>query len=351
MDRSALAALVTGLFAICGGAALRGASALLFAGPATLVWLGVVGTLARLRAREKDPRPLGWATRLTLLRGWMISAVAGFLLALPRPGWEAWVPGALYTAAALCDLVDGYVARRLNDVSVVGGKLDVAMDGLGLVVAPTAAVVFGRLPFWYLAVGVAYYLFHGGLWWRATRGLPAHPERMISSRYTRQFAGCQMGLVATALFPVLGPPGTTITAALFMTPNLALFLRDWLVVSGRLDPASARFPPMLERVAGALGLPLRMAGAAGIGFLVWAGTLPVLMLALAAVIAMGVFTRLTSFATGIMVAYLLAVRPLPVALATFTVLMMLMLVGAGRAALFSPEDRWMLRRAGERSQG
>jgi CDP-diacylglycerol--glycerol-3-phosphate 3-phosphatidyltransferase len=348
MDGTVFWSLVLGLAAMGGLAAGLEGPRTPFAALGTAMWLVVVATLASLRSREQDARPLGMATRLTLLRGWMISAVAGFVVAPPRRGWAAWMPGALYTAAALCDLVDGYVARRRNEVSVVGGKLDVAMDGLGLVVAPAAAVALGRLPVWYLAVGLAYYLFHGGLWWRSRLGRPAYPERMIASRYTRQFAGCQMGLVATALFPVLGPPGTTITAALFMTPNLVLFLRDWLVVSGRLDPAAARFPPQLERAATAAALPLRLAAAAGLILLVTSGLLPVVAVAPAVLIGAGVLTRLTSFASGIAVAAILPSSPTPLPVATFTGLMVLMLIGAGHAALWSPEDSWMLRRAGER---
>jgi CDP-diacylglycerol--glycerol-3-phosphate 3-phosphatidyltransferase len=351
MDATIAWSLVLGVAAMSGLAAGLDGPRALFAGFGTAVWVVVVATLASLRTREQDLRPLGMATRLTLLRGWMISAVAGFVVAPPRQGWAAWMPGALYTAAALCDLVDGYVARRRNEVSVVGGKLDIAMDGLGLVVAPAAAVALGRLPFWYLAVGLAYYLFHGGLWWRSRLGRPAYPERMISSRYTRQFAGCQMGLVATALFPVLGPPGTTITAALFMTPNLALFLRDWLVVSGRLDPAAARFPPLLERGAAAVGLPLRLGAAAGLVLLVTSGALPSLAIVPAVLIAAGVLTRLTSFASGIALAAVLPSSPSHLAAATFATVMLLMLIGAGHAALWSPEDRWMLRRAGERPTG
>jgi CDP-diacylglycerol--glycerol-3-phosphate 3-phosphatidyltransferase len=348
MDLTAASALVLGLAAMGGlSAALNGSRPVPFAGLAAAVWLIVVATLVSLRVREQDQRPLGMATRLTLLRGWLISAVAGFIVAAAKSGWAAWMPGALYTAAALCDLVDGYVARRRNEVSVIGGKLDISMDALGLLVAPAAAVSLGRLPVWYLVVGLAYYLFHGGLRWRARRGRPSHPERMISSRYTRQFAGCQMGLVATALFPVLGPPGTSITAALFMIPNLALFLRDWLVVTGRLEPAAARFPATLERTATAAALPLRVAASGGLVLLVANGALPRAVLILAALISLGVLTRLTAFGSGIVVAHVLPTHSTPAGLATFTLLMLLMLVGAGRLAIWSPEDAWMLRRAGE----
>jgi hypothetical protein len=172
---------------------------------------------------------------------------------------------------------------------------------------------------------------------------------MRPSLYTRQFAGCQMGLVATALFPVLGPPGTTITAALFMTPSLALFVRDWLVVTGRLDPdrGAAWMGRFGTALVGALPRPLRVIASGGLGALVGWGAFSPLVLVLAAFVGLGVLTRLSAFAAAVAVALLLSEQPSPIAFVTFTALVALLLTGAGPAALFSPEDRLMLRRAGD----
>jgi phosphatidylglycerophosphate synthase len=259
------------------------------------------------------------------------------------------MPGILYTAAAVCDFLDGYLARRRGEVTAVGARLDTMVDGLGLLLGSLAAVALGRLPVWYLALGAAYYLFHGGLWLRRRRGLPVHLDRMRASLYTRQFAGCQMGLVATALFPVLGPPATTITAALFVAPSLTLFVRDWLVVTGRLDPdrGAVWLGRLGAGLAGALPRPLRVIAGAGLGALVGVGALSPLVLGLAVFVAFGVLTRLSAFAAAVAVALLLAEQPSPIALVTFTTLVTLLLTGAGPLALFSPEDRLMLRRAGE----
>jgi CDP-diacylglycerol--glycerol-3-phosphate 3-phosphatidyltransferase len=330
-------------------AAVSAAFGLPFLGGAALTWLWVVLTLDRLRAAERDWRPLGLATRLTLLRGWLVSAVAGFALAPPLAGAAAWAPGVLYTVAALCDLVDGYVARRRGEVSVVGAQLDVAIDALGLVCGPLAAMALGRLPIWYLALGAAYYLFFGELWLRARRGRPVHLDRLRPSRYTRQFAGCQMGLVATALFPVVGAPATTITAAVFMATPLVLFVRDWLVVIGRIDPDEGtrlmgRVGHLLVEV---LPVPLRLIGAAGVAALIGAGALPGPVMVLAASVALGVLTRLTSFAAAVAVALVLPAASGHLPFLTFTALVTLILTGAGPDALWSPEDRLMLRRAGE----
>ncbi len=98
-------------------------------------------------------------------------------------------------------------------------------------------------------------------------GRPVFPERVVISRYTRMYAGYQMGLVATTLFPVVGPPGTTVAAALFLVPNLSLFLRDWLLTTGRMQPDDPRHLGLertLRRTWGPMLLAARVLSAAGI---------------------------------------------------------------------------------------
>jgi phosphatidylglycerophosphate synthase len=309
------------------------------------VWAIVLGTLRWLRAQE-PAAPIGWATRLTVLRGLLLGALAG-CIALPARGWLAWAPAVLYTTAAVCDLVDGYVARRRGEVTALGGRLDVAMDALGLLVAPLVGVSLGRLPPWYLLLGATYYLFQAGLWLRRRRGLPVHADRLRPNPYARMFAGYQMGLVATALFPVLPPSGTWIGATLFMLPTLALFAREWLVVTGRLGPEALM--PALRAAAGFLGklLPLLRTGAAlGVLALVMKGALAPAVLFPAALVAAGVAARLSAFAAAASLTFALAPGLAPLPLATFLAMVIVLMAGGGRAVLWNPEERWLLVRAG-----
>lgn len=320
-----------------------------FAAAAAPVWAAVLGTWLWLR-RQEPAAAVGWATRLTMLRGLLLGALAG-CVALPGDGWAAWLPAALYTTAAVCDLIDGYLARRLGEVTALGGRLDVALDALGLLVAPLVAVTLGRLPPWYLLLGAAYYLFQAGLWVRRRRGLPLHPERLRPTPHGRMFAGYQMGLVATVLFPVLAPPGTWIAATVFMLPTLAMFAREWLIVTGRLvpGPRGARRLQVASALLRAL-LPAVRAGVAGaLMALVSQGTLSPVVLAPAALIAAGAITRLAAFAAAVALTLTLAAPTtglLP--LATYLPTLLLLLAGGGRAALWNPEDRWLLVRPGDR---
>ena len=308
------------------------------------VWLLVLGIFLWLR-RQHPTAKIGPATAITLFRGLLLGAIAG-CLPLPPLGWVAWAPGILYTTAALCDLFDGYVARRLDQVTALGARLDVALDALGLLVAPLAAVLLGRLPPFYLLLGAVYYLFQGGLWLRRRRGLALHPERLRPTPHARLYAGYQMGLVATALFPLLGPPGTTITAALFMVPTLLLFAREWLLVTGRLDPEAGRAALSAARALLGLTLPVvRAIAAALLVLLVVDGRLPPLLLGAAALLAAGVLTRLVAFAASVALARMLpGGEALP--LVAYFATMALLLAGGGRAVLWNPEDRWLFTRAG-----
>lgn len=307
------------------------------------VWLLVLGIFLWLR--RHDPRAkIGVATAVTLLRGVLLGAIAG-CLPLPARGWVAWAPGLLYTTAALGDLLDGYLARRLDQVSALGGRLDVALDALGLLVAPLAAVVLGRLPPWYLLLGATYYVFQGALALRRRLALPIHDERLRPTPHARMFAGYQMGLVATVLYPVLGPPGTSIAATLFMIPTLVLFGREWMVVTGRLDPEAGRAAVAAGRRLLSLGLPVLRAGvAAALVVLCVRRQLSPPALVAAALLAAGILTRLAAFAAGVALALILPGGPGP--LLAYVAALMLLLAGGGRASLWSPEDRWLFARAG-----
>ena len=181
---------------------------------------------------------LGPGNRITLLRGLLIAATAGFLVTtgLEMTHLLLYVPAVLYTAAALGDALDGYLARKHKQSTELGKELDTTLDALGLVIAPLLAVLYGKLYASYLLVSVAYYLFQWGLWWRRRHDKPVHP--LPPSRIRRLLAGYQMGLVATVLWPPLPAGLTRPVGILFMLPMLAGFIRDWMAVSGRLpsDP-------------------------------------------------------------------------------------------------------------------
>jgi CDP-diacylglycerol--glycerol-3-phosphate 3-phosphatidyltransferase len=173
---------------------------------------------------------LGAGNVLTIIRGFLICFLAGFLFSPWPLGWIAWIPGLMYSLAALADLFDGYLARRSGQVTRFGEILDMRLDGLGVLIACVLLVQYGQVPAWYLLVGMARYLFLLGIWIRRQLGKPIY--ELTPNRTRRPFAGAQMGFIAVVLFPVFSPPGTSLVAVLFALPFLVGFVLDWMAVSG-----------------------------------------------------------------------------------------------------------------------
>ena len=242
---------------------------------AVLVWL-ILGRYLPLNRRAGETAVLatfGWGNGLTIGRGLLLAMLGGFIF-LPWPlGPLGWLPVILYTAADLCDALDGYAARRTNHQTELGGVLDTEYDGLGVLIVVGLAIWYGQLPWWYASLAGARYLFVAGQAWRQGRGLPIYP--LGPSQYRRPVAGFQMGFLSVALWPVFVPPAVWVAGAVFLAPTLVLFGRDWLVVSGRLDPHSAVYAQWHKRAqAWLLGWwPLAMRGLVG-GTAVWVGVMP-----------------------------------------------------------------------------
>jgi len=303
---------------------------------------------------------LGAATWITLLRASAIVALACFLpLAVqPAPAWQPdliWAPGLIYLGIALADLLDGFVARRQHRQTELGQRLDIETDAAGLLVALLVAVSLDQLPAFTLLVGLAYYLFLFGIWWRQQRHLPL--IALQPRPYARIIAGIQMGVVALALLPLFNPPFTSIAAALVMTPLLVGFGRDWLVVSCRLridsnqhtaldhwaGRVSARFLPLgLRLLLLAGGIVTLAQGAASLPHPVWLWAQSLCCL-LAGVGWMG---RSAALLLTLLLSCSLAPygTGLPV-LVLFGIAATLMLTGTGPLSLWSPEERILYRRS------
>lgn len=333
------------------------------------------------RAGETAVLPtLGTGNRLTLLRGLLIGLLAGFLFQPWPQGALAWVVVLLYTTADIADYFDGYLARRANHATLLGGRLDMEFDGLGLMVVSLLAVWWGQLPWWYLSVGVARYLFVFGLWWRERRGLPVHD--IPSSVHRRVVAGIQMGLMSVVLWPIVPAAGARLAGSILAFATLLSFLRDWLIASGVIDPAAAGYnrvrgllwrlttqwlPPIwrvvlvismaiiyqsLDSAARpqawvalleSWGVPGAPALATLLSLTALAGTL---------LVALGVFGRTAAIALLFPLGFDCATRGLTwengLAL---TAVMWVLVLGSGRFALWPADDRFYLQRGAAQAAG
>jgi CDP-diacylglycerol--glycerol-3-phosphate 3-phosphatidyltransferase len=289
---------------------------------------------------------LGPANAITLARGLVIAAFAGFLAApLPLTGDLAWAPAILYAAAILPDFLDGAVARATNRVTVLGGILDMEVDSLAMLAVSLLAVRLGKAPWWYVSLGLARYLFVAGIWWRERRSLPVYA--LTPSNTRRLAAGFQMGFFCVALWPIFGAPATAVAGTLFGAPILLGFVRDWLIVSGTVSPLSPAYH-RFERWRDWMGLwlppLLRWIGAlVAVAFLLpalrQAPLVSVLASAGAISLVLGIGARVG--AIGLLLAAYAAValvgfQPYDAALMIATI--PLLYLGAGRFALWRGED-------------
>ena len=341
-----------------------------------LLWQFHRGLTDNHRRGETTLLPgLGLGNSLTLLRGLAIGLLAGFLF-LPRPsgGLFAWTPAILYTAISVLDYLDGYAARVTNHVTRLGETLDGVCDMLALLVAVTVLVGYGQLPAWYLLVGLAAYLYRLGLWWRERHHRPIFD--LPPSRRRRMLAGFQMGFVSVLLWPLNYPPiAITVAGVAFAAPLLAGFWRDWLVVSGRLDPHSIRYrtwhrhlstlfdmwlPPLLRAGVVLLSLAYLWPNALNTVqreiFLLWPGApnptllanlLTLLTLVTTTMLALGLLTRLA--ALGLLVPTVISI--LFSGLNAFNGpllagIVLLMLLGGGKWSLWRLDDLWVTVTAG-----
>lgn len=83
---------------------------------------------------------------LTLLRVGSIPLLVG-LLYLPGPAWSR-VAGVLFFVAGLTDLLDGWLARRMKKVTLLGQYLDPVADKLLIASMLVMLSSLGRLPAW-----------------------------------------------------------------------------------------------------------------------------------------------------------------------------------------------------------
>ena len=207
--------------------------------PSAVVGLAWAGQLWYVRhsldtfgvAASRWGEVFGLANTLTLVRGGLYAVVAGFVI-VPDGTALGWVPALCYGTGAVFDRLDGVVARTVGEPTTLGTRLDMAFDTFGFVVAPLVAVLWGLLPVWYLSLSAARYVYLAGVYWRRLRGRPVFDRP--DSDLGKYLAGVQMVFLTVALAPSMAPDLVWTLAPVVLAPSLAVFARDFLVVSGRL---------------------------------------------------------------------------------------------------------------------
>lgn len=333
-----------------------------FATSALLWLLAGFQTFKRLTLNRADTQAplynsLGWANRMTISRGWLISACGG-LLATPTllitTSTLIWIVAASYSIAAIFDRLDGFVARKTRLTSQLGAELDTVFDALGLLVAPLLALHLGKIHWSYLLVSIAYYLFVIGLKIRKRKGRVIYP--LASSQLRRTLAGFQMAYVAVVLWPPFDAEVTVLAGFGFMLPLLGGFLVDWCVVSGRLQPFTLDGRSVfatLKHITDTWMLPTLRFVLVMTLILLWptlsfsAPLIAVVLMLSLVLVASGIAGRAGAASQLMLLAWH---SPLPFGQPTFVlclfIAIVILLLGCGRFSLWQADDHWVNRQDG-----
>ncbi len=93
------------------------------------------------------------ATKITLVRVAMIPAyMITMYLSRGEAGMWMWISLAVFIVASLTDFMDGYIARKYNQISDFGKFLDPLADKLLVISAMTIFTEWGAFPSWALMI-------------------------------------------------------------------------------------------------------------------------------------------------------------------------------------------------------
>lgn len=150
----------------------------------------------------------------------------GLACLFPFCGQDLWLP--IVLAAALSDLVDGWLARRWQAISWQGGLFDAVVDKVFTLVVFTVFAAAGKYSFWWLpvllqremVVGLTALILACNRRWSRFRTMTARPLGKLAT-------ACQFALAITVpLAPDLTLPVLTLTTLL---SSLAA-IDYWLIV-------------------------------------------------------------------------------------------------------------------------
>lgn len=315
--------------------------------------LGINLSKNRLSEHSRILPTFGCASPISFLRLVSIAFLAAFLF-FPEPvNWLAWLPALLYLVAISSDLIDGYVARITNSVTILGQELDEVLDGRGLMVTSLLAWHYGRVGWWFLGIGLARYLYLFGLYRRKQLGETTYSLQTNLNR--RALAGTQMVFSMAILVPLFSPPETIWISTIFMLPFLINFQLDWWQVSGR-HAASQKWKNFAEKyLMPALPTFLLVARIIVLfsvlfRFLIieapnWVSILEII---LAVLISIGFLGQTAAALLLIETGLRQQLGPLgPFDWILFILTIAILFFGPGRGAKFSPEANWVQQRAGD----
>ena len=168
------------------------------------------------------------ASKITLIRVAFIPAYMVLMyLSGGQPGLYMWLSLALFVIASLTDYIDGYIARKYNQVSDFGKFLDPLADKLLTIAAMVMFCEWGMFPAWALMIVLAREFAVTGL-----RLVAVGKGVVIAAAYSGKLktASTMIGLCVMMGFPGIGILRTIVVAMIVITTvysGVEYFIKNW----------------------------------------------------------------------------------------------------------------------------
>ena len=168
------------------------------------------------------------ATKITLLRVLMLPAYMVFMyLSGGQSNLWMWVSLGIFILASLTDFVDGYIARKYNQVSDFGKFLDPLADKLLTIAAMAMFCQWGSFPAWALMIVLTREFAVSGL-----RMVAGPKGKVIAAGKSGKFktASSMVGLCVMMAFPANSLIAGIVVGLIVVTTvysGLEYFVQNW----------------------------------------------------------------------------------------------------------------------------
>ena len=168
------------------------------------------------------------ATKITLLRVVMIPAYMVFMyLSGGQPNLWMWIALGIFILASITDWIDGYIARKYNQVSDFGKFLDPLADKLLTIAAMAMFCQWGSFPAWALMIVLTREFAVSGL-----RMVAGPKGKVIAAGKSGKFktASSMIGLCVLMAFPTIGWLAWVIVGMIVFTTvysGVEYFIQNW----------------------------------------------------------------------------------------------------------------------------
>jgi phosphatidylglycerophosphate synthase len=177
----------------------------------------------------------GFANLVTAIRAALVSIVAASVASpdtLHGAQSFLWALILLVVLSLILDGLDGYLARRYNQVSALGARFDMEIDALLIFTLSLAAYILGKAGSWVLLIGLMRYGFVVAQYLKPCLAAP-----LPQSFRRKLVCVIQVGVLCGLLMPHIDPPVSSSLAAVALLLLTASFARDSLYLLRRRESA------------------------------------------------------------------------------------------------------------------